>query len=388
MSYPLKIFVIAGETSGDLLGGAILRALGRMTDRPLKIVGIGGDSLKNAGLGNSLIKMNDLAVMGIAEILPRLPFFIGAINKTIKAAEGFKPDIILSIDAPDFSFRVQRAICKRGNIHPKQIHVVAPSVWAWREKRAEKISKFLDGLICLFPFEPPYFTKYGLNTVAVGHPAITSSMIDADPAPLRETLNLTDRDMVLGLYLGSRAGVVERHAAPFMAALNIVAQAHPDLRVLIPTFPDYADRIRAMCKNLTLRNHVMADPLLKPVAMRACNIALAASGTVGLELAIADVPHVVGYKMNPITWWLVQKTARVKYAHLANVILDKPLVPEYLQGNCTPEKIAAGLSDLLCSQAACDIQRQGFANVRAEIGQGQAEKPAEKAAAFLLSHIS
>lgn len=386
--YPLKIFVIAGETSGDLLGGAILRAIAQISSRPLEVVGIGGDAIKSAGMKISLVPMHELAVMGIAEVLPKIFKLRRIINDTVEAIEGFKPDLILSIDAPDFSFRVQQKVRTRGQWQAKQIHVVAPSVWAWREGRAEKIAKFLDGLVCFFPFEPPYFEPYGLRCVAMGHPAINTPIAWVDPAPLRKVLDLQPDDVVVGLYLGSRAGVVERHAPTFIAAINQLAARHPKLRILIPTFPTYADRVRALCQSLSVRHHVMTDPLLKPVAMRACQYALAVSGTVGLELAIADVPHVVGYKMNALTWMIGQMMVKKgQFAHLANIVLNRAVVPECIQENCSAAVLAGALGDLIDERGARQAQLDAFRDVRRQIGEGQSEKPASKAATFILSRL-
>lgn len=387
--YPLKIFVIAGEKSGDLLGGAILKALAAQSGRRLEIEGIGGDSIKDAGMGTSVIPMKMLGVMGIAEILPKLFFFIRTIRSVVVRIEEFKPDLIITVDSPDFSFRIQKNIRNRKRLHHgKQIHVVAPSVWAWRPGRAQKIAKFLDGLICFFPFEPPFFIRHGLDSIAIGHPAINAPIAWVDPSPLYRALDLKEDDIVLGIYLGSRGGIVERHAPVFIEAINRLAESCPNLCVLIPTFPEYADRVRSLCNNLSVRHHVITDPLLKPVAMRACHYALAVSGTVGLELAIANVPHIVGYKMNFLTWiigrFMVKKG---QFAHLANIVENKKIVPELIQGHCTAKHLSSELSQLMESTELVDEQKRHFVSVREKIGQNAQEKPAEKAARFILEHL-
>lgn len=385
--HPLKIAVIAGEKSGDLLGGAILRAMAKVSPRPLQIVGIGGDSIKDAGLRTSLIPMRELSIMGIAEVLPKLPYILRTIRNTVQHIEDFKPDLVLTIDSPDFCFRVQKKLRAHGQLRDaKQIHIVAPSVWAWRPERAQKIAQFLDGLVCFFPFEPPYFTAHGLNAVAIGHPAISTPIAWVDPTPLRKALDLKPDDPVLGLYLGSRAGVVERHAPIFISTTNQLAQHHPNLCVLVPTFPEYADRVRQICDGLSVRHHVITDPLLKPVAMRACNYALAVSGTVGLELAIAGVPHVIGYKMNALTWAIGQMMVKPgQFAHLANIVQNQEVVPECIQSRCTPDILCEGLLRLMNDIEARDTQIKAFSDVRQKIGEGDAEKPADKAAAFILA---
>lgn len=383
--HPLKIFVIAGEVSGDLLAEAILQAVAGQSGRRLDIRGIGGMGLKNVGLGASLIPIQKLAVMGIAEILPQIFFFIRAINQTVRAIEGFKPDIVLSIDSPDFCFRVQKKVRARGHWRAQQIHVVAPSVWAWRPGRAAKIARFLDGLICFFPFEPPYFEKHGLRAIAMGHPAINGPVATANGAPLRDMLGVGTDEKILGLYLGSRAGVIHRHLGIFAETVRVIARDHPGLTLLIPTFPEYADEIRAQTQNLPLRVHIIADPLLKPAAMRACDYALAVSGTVGLELAIANVPHVVGYQMNPVTWWIGQRLVkRGQFAHLANIVQGQAVVPECIQAGCTPDALARAVSHLIQDETARQTQQEHFKQVREKIGAGAVDKPADKAARFVL----
>ncbi len=387
--YPLKIFIIAGEVSGDLLGGAILRAMTGQTTRRLDVRGIGGDGIKSGGMRTSLFPMHELSVMGIAEIIPKIPHFLRRIRETVDAIEGFKPDLIITIDSPDFCFRVQQKLRLRGNLRgAKQIHVVAPSVWAWRPGRAEKISKFLDGLVCFFPFEPPYFEKYGLRSMSMGHPAINAPSATADPAQLRKTLDIKPDDITLGLYLGSRAGVVERHAPLFIAAVNMLAQTHKNIRVLIPTFPVLADRVRALTQDLGVRYHVVTDPVMKPMAMRACDVALAVSGTVGLELAIANVPHVVGYRASWLTALIVKRLIKPgQFAHLANIVLDRMVVPELIQDHCTPEELSKAMSRLMDDQAAAMLQQTAFATVRRAIGEGADVTPADKAAGFVLGMV-
>ncbi len=387
--YPLKIFIIAGEISGDLLGGAILRAIAEQTERSLDVRGIGGDGIKRGGMRVSLFPMHELSIMGIAEIIPKIPFFLRRIRETVEAIEGFKPDLVITIDSPDFCFRVQQKLRLRGILRgAKQIHVVAPSVWAWRAGRAKKISKFLDGLVCFFPFEPPYFEEHGLRAMAMGHPAINGPAATADPTQFKKMLDIRPDEITLGLFLGSRARVVERHALPFIGAINVLGQTHKNLRVLIPTFPVLADRVRVLCEGLGVRYHVVTDPVMKPMAMRACDVALAVSGTVGLELAIADVPHVVGYKMS----WLTHKIARLlvkpgQFAHLVNILMERAVVPEYVQELCTPDLLAATLAPYIDNKDVAAAQRDAFAVVRHAIGEGADVTPAAKAARFILEYL-
>jgi lipid-A-disaccharide synthase len=376
----LKIFVIAGEESGDILGASILSAL-----PGAEITGIGGVRMTAAGLRTPIFPMEYLSVMGIAEILPKIFFFKKLINDTVLAAEKFNPDIVLSIDSPEFSFRVQRALRARGHIHAKQIHVVAPSVWAWRPGRAQKIAQFLDGLICLFPFEPSYFQKHGLRSISMGHPSIDGPLLYADPLPFRAAIGATPNDILLGVFPGSRAGVIKRHLSLFIEVLNILSIDNPNIQVVIPTFEKYADVIRAACTNLKLKTHIVTDSAQKSAAMRACQVGLSVTGTVGLELVIANVPHVAAYKMSLITWLFVKNMTQTKFAHLANIISGALVVPEFLQNAANPEEITAALRPLLHDGAERAVQLNAFARIRQSIGQGANHPAAVQAAEFIKS---
>lgn len=379
-----KVFIIAGEASGDALGAAVLNAMRAQSKDHLEIRGIGGQAMLSAGLAQSLFPMDELSVMGIFEILPRIPHFVRRINQTVKAIKDFAPDVVISIDSPDFCFRVQKKL--RGSVAAKQIHIVAPSVWAWRPGRAKKIAKFLDGLVCFFPFEPPYFERHGLRAISMGHPAIDGPIASADGAAFRADLQLAPGTKLLGLYLGSRAGVIARHAPIYVAAVNELAKHMPNIRVIIPTFPAHMHAVNTAARALAVPYDIIDDPFLKPAAMRACDAALAVSGTVGLELAIADVPHVVGYKMGAVTHAIARMLVRRgQFAHLANIILNSAVVPEFIQENCTPEHLAHAIAPLLRAGEAADTQRAAFATVRHKIGQGATQKPADKAAGFVLN---
>lgn len=379
-----KIFVIAGEESGDRLAGAIISALIERMGQPVEIRGIGGESLRATGLMSSLVPMSVLSVMGVTEIVPKIPFFLRTIARTVLDIESFQPDLVLTVDSPDFCFRVQSRLRQRGKIRPKQIHVVAPSVWAWRPSRAKKIARFLDGLICLLPFEPPYFEKYGLPAVAIGHPIISSPLRLEDGREFRAALGLGLRDVLVGVYPGSREGVVKRHAPIFAQAITQLAKTYPKLQIVVPTFPRFEAILRTAFADLAASTHIVTDPAQKLAAMRANNIALAASGTVGLELAVANVPHVVAYRTGWINRILIRILVHTPFAHLANIALNRRVVPELLHGDCTPGKLAAALGELINYPGRAAKQQMEFAQVRQLMGEGDAISPAVRAAEFIL----
>ncbi|MBI1327166.1 MAG: lipid-A-disaccharide synthase [Alphaproteobacteria bacterium] len=333
-----KLFIIAGEASGDRIGAALIK---KYYAQGYEITGIGGPLMEEAGHFKSLFPMTDLSVMGIAEILPKLLLLLGRIDETKKALARFKPDIVLTIDSPDFSFRIQKVVKDT-----QKIHVVAPTVWAWRAGRAKKISKFLDELWCLFPFEPPYFEKHGLKTLYIGHPLTWEAL------PVKE---MNVKPQRLGIFLGSRDGEIQRHADFFMKSIRSMN----DVEFIFPTLPHLHEKIE---KKVLEYLHpgtftVVSDPQTKWADFLYCDVAIAVSGTVGLELAYLGVPHIIAYKMNWFTAMLVRLLVRVKFAHLANIILGKQVVPEFIQENATPENIKAAIGDLMSENSLSAINQ-------------------------------
>jgi len=377
------ICVIAGEPSGDFLGGKLIEAL-REQNPELQFSGVGGYHMRMAGM-ESLFGYEQLAVMGITEVLPRLPQLLARIRQTIDHIKAVKPDVVVTIDSPDFSFRVATAIRKEMADPPKLVHYVAPTVWAWRAGRAEKVSKFLDGLICLFDFEPPYFEKHGLKSFAAGHPMVEGDAMKASGSRFRDEYGILQGDTVVGALFGSRKGEVRRTGPAIRDALFRLADEMDVLpHIVAPTLPHIEEDVRDLLKDYGGHLHVFTDAAHKFDAFRAFNVAIAVSGTVGLELAALGVPHVIGYKMNPITAMIVKRMIKVKYAHLANIMADREIVPEFIQQNCVPERMAEAAFGLYQNPSA---QMTEFDSVKFRLGFGQKETPSQKAAAFVLSFI-
>lgn len=341
------IYLIAGEASGDLLGARLMHALKEQHGEEISFAGIGGPLMEKEGL-KSLFPMHYLSVMGISEILPKLTFFLKKIKEAADNIEKINPDIIVTIDAPDFSFRVAKSVQKRGNIDAKMVHYVAPTVWAWRSRRARKISKFLDGIMCLLPFEPPYFTKEGMDAAFVGHPFIESEAMQANGAIFRKKYSIAQDDLTLGLLLGSRSGELKRTAPVLVeSVIQLARETGKTPHVIAPTLPHLEERVLGLLQDYPGPVHVVTDQDMKWHAFKACDYALAVSGTVGLELACLGVPHAIGYKMSPVTWHIIKRFIKVKYAHLANILFDKEVVPEFIQQNCSVENLKNHLNEKL-----------------------------------------
>jgi len=372
------VYLIAGEASGDFIGAQLMKAM-KAQSSDVRFSGIGGPLMSAQGF-NSLFPMEELSLMGIAEILPKLFNLIGRINQTVVDITTKNPDMVVTIDAPDFSFRVQKRVRKRMNLPPKLVHYVAPTVWAWREKRAVKVSKFLDAMICLFDFEPPYFEKVGLKSVAVGHPMIESGILEAKPALIGD-----DKTKKIGLLLGSRKGELKRTAPILIEAVQEIIKQQGNIELIVPTLPHLENTVTEILGDINVPITVTTDQLDKWSVFKACDAAIAVSGTVGLELAVANVPHIIAYKASPVTAFIVRRLIKTPFVHLANIILNKQVVPELIQEECNPYNISKKALLLIDDQSVSDHQRTQFNALRQKLGE--LEKPSEKAVQYLLTLV-
>ncbi len=335
MTVPKRIFVLAGEASGDLLGGRLLDAITQQADFPVEFTGVGGPTMEEAGL-KSLFPMSELSIMGVFEVIRHLPQILRRLDEVTRYIQETKPDVVVTIDLPDFSFRLAKKLRGLGIPH---VHYTAPTVWAWRPGRAKKVSRLVDHLLCILPFEPPYFAPYSLPCTFVGH-MVTELGIETIPRDkFRKDNDLLTQDTLLCLLPGSRRGEVERLLPIFKDTVRRLKIMHPSLTVAIPVVEAVKDIIEKELKDLKVPIIYVKDQQQRYEAMRAADVALAASGTVNLELAMAGVPFVIAYKMNPLTAWLAPKVIKVKYMTMTNILLDRPAVPEFFQNDCTAENL-------------------------------------------------
>lgn len=380
-----KVFIIAGEASGDKLGESLITSLQKQYP-DLEIRGIGGAGMAAAGMGESLFPMEHLSVMGIAEVLPKIPKFINLIAKAVQAIRVFDPDVIITIDAPDFSFRVQKKI-RALKLRAKQFHYVAPTVWAWRAGRAAKVKEFLDGMICLFPFEPIYFEREGLKSIAVGHPMVSSGLMEGDGKRFREAHNIPATQKVLGLFCGSRTSEVRGLAPLLIEVAKRVKQTHPDLICVVPTLPKWKDELEKMFVAAECDAIITSEPSEKWDAFHVADVAIAVSGTVALEIALAGVPHIIVYKMSSWTWEIIRRVVKTKFAHLGNVLIGHLVYPEFLQDNATVENITPTIEKLLSSASERKVQTESSKKILHLLQPNPNEKAADRAAAFIKSYF-
>ncbi len=379
MNDPL-IYVVSGEPSGDMLGAQLMTALSRLTGGRVRFAGVGGEAMTAAGL-DSLFPARQLAVMGLVEVLPRVRQLKRRLQETVSAALDLTPDVVVTIDSQGFSTRVARRLRAAG-LRAPLVQYVAPQVWGWRPERAAETAALFDQLLVLFPFEVDWFAPHGLRTVYVGHPAV-ERFAHGDPAGFRADLGVNDSAPLLGVLPGSRRMVVRRLLPVFRRTLLRLTDAPSDLRIVAPTVETVADTVAQGLADLPWPVHVV-PAARRYDALPACTAALACSGTITLELALADVPFLTAYRANPLTAWMVRRVLTSRYATMANVLLDRMAVPEFLQGECRPERLAPALAPLLRGGEAVARQREAFATLRGMLADTPCP-PSEAAARAVLA---
>lgn len=377
------IFIIAGEASGDNLAGRLMSALKQQTGDRVRFAGVGGPQSEAQGL-KSLFPMQELSLVGLAEVLPHLPRLAKRLNQTATAVRELKPDIVVTVDAPSFCLRVAKKL--RGSGIPV-VHYVAPQAWAWRAGRAKTLGKHVDHLMALLPFEVPFFAEHGLPCTYVGHPAIETAMA-GDGKAFRRKHGIPDEAPVLCVVPGSRASEVRRMLPDFANAVSLLKVRYPNLHAVIPVAPDVAEQVEAQTADWPLPVVRVTNPADRFDAFAACDAAMTKSGTVTLELSLARVPMAVAYKVSGLTAFILRRMPiAVKHFSLVNLLANREVVPEFIQEDCSPQTLAAAVGDLLASEEAREKQRAGFAEVLKTLGEAT-PPPSARAAKLVLGVIS
>ena len=333
MKKKFRIFAVAGEKSGDELGGSLLKEINSLYN-DIEIIGVGGPKMMAQGL-IPVFDMKLISIMGIMEVVTKIPRIFNLLKLTEKKIKDFKPDILLTIDSPGFNFRLQRRI-RALNI--KQVHYVAPSVWAWKSYRAKKISNYLDLLFVLYPFEKKYFTKFGLNTVFVGHPIAFDEKYYSNKYKCEKSL--LDKNLKkVALLPGSRLSEINKLLPIFIETALMLRKKNDKIKFYIVTLSEYKKHIIKMFEQEQLDYYITDQEDEKYNIYSKVDFALCASGTVTMELAKALTPMLVVYKLNFLTWLIVKFMTKVKTATILNLVLGKNVIPELFQNDATTEKI-------------------------------------------------
>jgi lipid-A-disaccharide synthase len=376
---PQTIWMLAGEASGDVLGARLIGAL-RQLRSDLHFTGVAGPRMIEAGLHPTLFPMRDLAVMGLAEILPRLR----TLNRRLAQAEAdivaSRPDLVITIDSPGFALRLLRRIERLGI---KRIHYVGPQVWAWRENRVKNFPGLWERLLCLLPFEPEFFGRHGLPARFVGHPVLQSGAGEGDAARFRARHALAADAVVVVLMPGSRRTEAPRLMPVYGRAMARLRIDIPKLVPVIPSSPVVAEVVAAAAARWPVKPLIITDIDDKHDAYAAAGAALTKSGTSTLELALAGVPMAVTYRVNPVTAALARRLIRVKYVAMVNLLAGREIVPELLQQKCTPEQLAAVLRRLLTDTECAEAQRAAFRPVMASLRAPEGDPSTAAARAVL-----
>jgi lipid-A-disaccharide synthase len=367
MSQAPLVFVIAGEASGDQLGANLMASLKGLQN--VRFAGIGGTKMQSEGL-QTLFPMDELSIMGLFGILRNLPHLLQRVKFTVETIRTMKPDVVVTIDAPEFSFQVMKRLHKL-SVRPRLIHYVAPTVWAWRPGRARKIARFLDHLLCLYPFEPSYFEKYALKSTFVGHPVAEEPFEKSKREP-----NL------LCVLPGSRRSEIETLLPIFKGTVHLLKKEFPDLKVVIPTLPSVEPLIRQSIENWSCEVQIVVGDEARKGAFQNASVSLAASGTVALQLAAAHLPCVIAYKIGTFSGWVARFLIKTPWVCMVNILLNKSVIPEFLQENCTPEKLAPAVERLLRDKGACVLQEKAMGEAISLL-----KAPPERAAKVVLEEL-
>lgn len=372
-----KIFIIAGEASGDVIGGKLIVALKKLNSE-LEFRGVGGDNMINVGL-NNIFPMHDLSVMGFFEIAPAIPRILNRLKQTVRNIIEYKPDLIITIDSPGFNFRIANKVRQLLGRKVKIIHYVAPSVWAYKPERVLKVAKLFDHLLMILPIEKQYFEAH-IPCTYVGHPIIEQDLKSSKSVEeIRNKYRIRDDEKLITIMPGSRKGELGKHLDCFIKAIEIVRQSH-NIKVFIPTLRNIEKLVTGKVDNVI----ISSDLEIKRDLISASDVALIKSGTSSVEMIGYKIPTIVGYRMNPLTYLYLKNKIKVKYASLANIICNREIIPEFIQKNCTSYNLANAMLDLINNKELRKKQLEGFVEV-AKLFKGEGEKlPSEQAADVVL----
>jgi lipid-A-disaccharide synthase len=376
--------LVCGEPSGDALGAQMMAGMKQLAAGRIQFIGVGGLAMAREGL-ESLYPLDTTAVMGLREVVPAIPAILRRVKRAVEFAVATKPDVVVVIDSPDFTHRVARGIKKR-DPSIRTVDYVAPQVWASRAYRAKAMAGYFDLVLALFPFEVPFFEKYRLKAAFVGHPVIERAGKVGGGEALRARLGIAPDAPLLALLPGSRTSEIRFILPVFYGAVSLLAGIIPGLVTVLPTVPHVAAKVRAATTDWPTPLHILEGEADKYAAFDAANVALAASGTVTAELALAHTPMVVGYKVGGLTYFLSKFLMTVKFITLINIILDREAVTEFLQERATPENLALAVGNLFSDADARAAQLEAMKDFGRLLGEGD-EAPSLRAARVLLDFV-
>ncbi len=347
------IAIVAGEISGDILGAGLIRAL-KMHYPHARFIGVAGERMLNEGC-ETLFDMEELAVMGLAEVVKHLPRLLKRRKQVIDTMLTLKPDIFIGIDAPDFNLGVEEKLKAKGI---KTIHYVSPSVWAWRQNRVYKIARATNLVLAFLPFEKAFYDRFNVPCRFIGHTMADAIALKPNRQEACRLLKLDENQRYMAILVGSRGSEVNFLTEPFLKTAQLLKETYPDIRFLVPLVNNKRkEQFQAIKAQVAPELEVVILEGNARAAMIVAEATLLASGTAALEAMLCKSPMVVGYKMKPLTYWLAQRLVKTDYVSLPNLLANAPLVPELIQDECNPENLAKHLSVYL-SQEPADIMQK------------------------------
>ena len=367
------VFIISGEPSGDALGGELMKHL-KSLRHELSFAGIGGKHMRAQGL-RSLFPIEDLSLVGLGEILPHKPKLLKRLNQTVDAIKKTLPDVVVTIDSPDFSFRLGKRL-KQDSLTKNIpiVHYVAPAVWAWREGRSKKIAKVVNHLMTLFPFEAKYFKQHGLKTTFVGHPIFDKEPVRPNSLKVFKNRHKIQGGPSLCLLPGSRKSEIMKLMPIYLKTIRLLEDKYPKLSLIIPIVPRTKLWVKRFLNQLKTPYCLVTDPSQKDLAIKSSDIALATSGTISLELSFLRKAHVVAYKLNSITFRAIKLFAKVNFVTIINIVARREIIPEFLQEKCQPNRLFSALDSLISDKITKSQQISSIVDILKKIKKNK--KPA------------
>ena len=373
-----KIFVLTGEPSGDKLASKVIAQL-KNSRSDIEYLCIGGEHLKALGI-KSLYDLQEVTYLGFTRVLLNVFKIKSKINETVKEILKFKPDILFSVDSPDFTLRVAKEV-KKINPNIKTIHFVAPQVWVWREHRVKQLKSFLDHVLLLFPFEKKYFDKEGIQSTFTGHPLLEEqgkSKVDISQI-------IKDNKKIFSIYPGSRLSEINVLIPILFEFVKMMNEKYKDLFFVFHSTNEHVQLVQDLLLKEGFKNCAsIGDEKIKSHILKSSMFALAKSGTISLEICNKKIPSVIIYKMGMINFFIVKMLVKVKYANIINIAADEEIIPELLQSKCNPKNIYSTVDKLLSDKHALEKQVTRFQEI---ISKFKTEKSSEIASSVLLNNL-
>ena len=373
-----KIFILTGEPSGDILASKVINHL-KHSRNDIEFLSVGGENLKALSI-KSIFDLKDITYLGFTKVLLNIFKIKKKINFTVREVVKFKPDILFSVDSPDFTLRVAKEV-KKINSGIKTIHLVAPQVWVWRESRIKKLGNFLDHLLLLFPFEKKYFDKENINSTFIGHPLLESnskSKIDISQI-------IKDNKKIISIFPGSRISEINILTPILINFIKKMNVKYKDVFFVFHSTNEHIKKIQNLLHMSGLKNcDVISNKQIKSEVLKSSVFAVSKSGTISLEICNAKIPSVIIYKMNFINFFIIKKLVKVKYANIINIAANEEILPELLQSKCNSENIFIKVDQLLSNEE--ELKKQ-IMNFQVIIDKFKTDQPSKIASSILVNHF-